>query len=174
LFVGTLGYYPNEEGIVYFCTRVLPLIRQASPRDVRVLVVGPGASPAIQDVAHARDVSLIGPVPDVRTVYRDADAVIVPIRAGGGTRIKVLEAFSYRRPVVATTLGVEGIAAQSGEHFLRGDTPAELADACLRLLVSPPLAERLADNAYVLFRHAYTIEAASNCLAVCAGNADLT
>jgi glycosyltransferase involved in cell wall biosynthesis len=172
LFVGTLGYYPNEEGIVYFCTQVLPLIRQASQRDVRVLVVGPGASPAIQGVARARDVTLIGPVPEVRTLYREADAVVVPIRAGGGTRIKVLEAFSYRRPVVATTLGVEGIAAQPGEHFLRGDTPTELADACLCLLTSPPLAERLADNAYALFCHAYTIEAASDCLAVCAGNAE--
>jgi len=172
LFIGTLGYYPNEEGIIYFCTQVLPLIRQAaSPRDVRVLIVGPGASPAIQDLARARDVSLIGAVPDVRAVYRESNAVIVPIRAGGGTRVKVLEAFSYRRPVAATTVGVEGIAARPGEHFLQGDTSTELADQCLRLIYSPPLAERLADNAYDLFRDAYTIEAASDCLAACAGRA---
>jgi len=172
LFIGTLGYYPNEEGIIYFCTQVLPLIRQAaSPRDVRVLIVGPGASPAIQDLARARDVSLIGAVPDVRAVYGESNAVIVPIRAGGGTRVKVLEAFSYRRPVAATTVGVEGIAARPGEHFLQGDTSTELADQCLRLIYSPPLAERLADNAYDLFRDAYTIEAASDCLAACAGSA---
>jgi glycosyltransferase involved in cell wall biosynthesis len=172
LFVGTLGYYPNEEGIVYFCTQVLPRIREASPREIRVLIVGSGASHAIQEVARAPDVNLIGPVPDVRTVYRETDAVIVPIRAGGGTRIKVLEAFSYRRPVVATTLGVEGIAAQPDEHFLRGDTPTEMAAECLRLLASPPLARRLANSAYELFRESYSIEAASNCLAACAGNAE--
>jgi glycosyltransferase involved in cell wall biosynthesis len=170
LFIGTLGYYPNEDGIVYFCTEVLPLIREGSPRGVRVLIVGPGASLAIQDLARAPDVRLIGPLPDVSTAYRETDAVIVPIRAGGGTRIKVLEAFSCRRPVVATTLGLEGIAAQPGKHFLSGDTPTELADQCLRLVGNPRLAERLAANAYQLFRDAYTIEAASNCLSACAGN----
>ena len=171
LFIGTLGYFPNEDGIVYFCTQVLPLLRQAASRDIRVIIVGPGASPAIRQLASAPDVSLLGPVPDVTTVYGEADAVIVPIRAGGGTRIKVLEAFSYRRPVVATSVGAEGIAAQPGEHFLRGDTPTELAEQCARLLASPLLAERIADNAYELFRRSYTIEAASSCLAACAGNA---
>jgi len=82
LFIGTLGYYPNEEGIIYFCTPVFPLIRQAArPRDIRVLVVGPGASRAIQEVARAPDVTLMGAVPDVRAPYRESNAVMVPIRA---------------------------------------------------------------------------------------------
>jgi glycosyltransferase involved in cell wall biosynthesis len=171
LFIGTLGYYPNEDGILYFCTQVLPLIRRARPRDVRVLIVGPGASPAVGQLARAPDVSVVGPVPDVTAAYREADAAIVPIRAGGGTRIKVLEAFAYRRPVVATSIGVEGIAAQPDRHFLRGDTPSELAEECLRILASQPLAERLADDAYALFRRAYTIEAAARGLASCIGTA---
>ncbi|HEX3245839.1 MAG TPA: glycosyltransferase [Chloroflexota bacterium] len=167
LFIGTLGYYPNEDGIIQFCTNVLPLIRQRASRDVRVIVAGAGATRALQQLIGLPGVQLIGPVPDVATTYREAHAVVVPIRAGGGTRIKVLEAFSYRRPVVATSIGIEGIAAQPDRHFLRGDTPAELADQCVRLLLDSSLREQLADAAYELFRRAYTVEAAARSLIAC-------
>jgi glycosyltransferase involved in cell wall biosynthesis len=167
LFIGTLGYYPNEDAIVYFCTQVLPLIRERAPREVRVIIAGSGATPALQQLVGTPGVELIGPVPDVATAYREAHAVVVPIRAGGGTRIKVLEAFSYRRPVIATSVGIEGIAAEPDQHYLRGDTPRELADQCLRLLDDPGLAERLADAAHALFTREYTIQAAADRLTGC-------
>jgi glycosyltransferase involved in cell wall biosynthesis len=167
LFVGTLGYYPNEDAILHFCAEVLPRIRRDAARDFRVTIVGTGATPAIRSLAALPDVRLIGAVPDVAPWYGAADAVVVPVRAGGGTRIKVLEAFSYRRPVVSTSIGIEGIAARAEEHVLVGDTPAALADQCLRLMADPRLAERLTTAAYALFTRAYTLEAVARSLASC-------
>jgi glycosyltransferase involved in cell wall biosynthesis len=167
LFVGTLGYYPNEDAARFFCTEVLPLIRRAIDRDVQFMIVGSGATPAVRQLAASPDIRLVGPVPDVAPAYREANAVVVPIRAGGGTRIKVLEAFSYRRPVVATSIGVEGIAARPDVHFLLGNTAAELADQCVRLMRSSSLAERLIEAAHALFCRAYTVEAAALNLISC-------
>jgi glycosyltransferase involved in cell wall biosynthesis len=167
LFVGTLGYYPNEDAVLHFCAETLPLMRQAARRDFRVTIVGTGATPAILRLVELPEVRLIGVVPDVAPWYAGADAVIVPIRAGGGTRIKVLEAFSYERPVVSTSIGIDGIAARAEEHVLVGDTPTALAEQCLRLMADPTLAERLTGNAYALFRQAYTLEAVALSLAAC-------
>jgi glycosyltransferase involved in cell wall biosynthesis len=167
LFVGTLGYYPNEDAILHFCADVLPLIRRAAQQPFRVTIVGTGATPAIRRLADLPEVQLIGAVPDVAPWYHEADAVVVPVRAGGGTRIKVLEAFSYGRPVVGTSIGVEGIAAQAEEHVLVGDTAPALAAQCLRLMADPPLAERLTRNASALFAGAYTLDAVARRLAAC-------
>jgi len=147
LFVGTLGYHPNADGLLWFCARVLPLLRDRGPAPVRLLVVGAGAPPAVQALAALPGVTLVGAVPDVAPLYRDSHAVVVPIRAGGGTRIKVLEAFAHRRPVVSTTVGAEGIRARSGEHLLLGDRPEEFAAACRALMADAGLGARLAEAA---------------------------
>lgn len=159
LFVGTLGYYPNEDAALYFGREVLPLVRRRAGREVRVNVVGTGAGEALAPLAALPEVRLIGAVPDVAPWYRDADAVIVPIRAGGGTRIKTLEAFGYQRPVVTTSVGIEGIEARTDEHVLLGDTPALFAEQCLRLMADPDLAASLAREAFALFTQAYSFEA---------------
>jgi polysaccharide biosynthesis protein PslH len=159
LFVGTLGYYPNEDAIVHFCRQVVPLLRRIAPREFRVAIVGFGATPAVQRLASLPEVRLIGTVPDVAPWYAEADAVVVPIRAGGGTRIKVLEAFGYRRPVVSTSIGVEGIDARPEEHLLVGDTPAAMAEQCARLMGDPRLAQALAERAFALFLRSYSTEA---------------
>ena len=168
LFVGTLGYYPNEDAILYFCAEVLPLIRRASRQALRVMIVGTGATPAIRRLRNLPEVQLIGPVPDVAPWYGQADVAIIPVRAGGGTRIKVLEAFRYECPVVSTSIGMEGIAARAEEHVLIGDTPVALAEQCLRLMTDPALADRLASSAAALFRRSYTLQAAARSLEVCA------
>jgi glycosyltransferase involved in cell wall biosynthesis len=165
LFVGTLGYYPNEDGIRSFCLDVVPLIRQLAPRDFSVTVVGTGATDRIRQLAHAPHVRLVGPVPDVAPCYRDADAVVVPVRAGGGTRIKVIEAFGHRRPVVSTSIGVEGIAARDEEHLLLADTAEAFARQCERLMTNTALAERLTENALALVRRSYSLEAVTKIVA---------
>jgi glycosyltransferase involved in cell wall biosynthesis len=159
LFVGTLAYYPNEDGIVHFCRQVVPLLRRIAPREFQVVIVGFGVTADVQQLASRPEVRLIGTVPDVAPWYAEADAVVVPIRAGGGTRIKVLEAFSYRRPVVSTSIGVEGIDAHPDQHLLVGDTPAELATQCARLMADPDLARALAERSYSLFLRSYSTEA---------------
>jgi glycosyltransferase involved in cell wall biosynthesis len=173
LFVGTLSYYPNEDAVLYFCTRILPAIRKSAPLPVAVDIVGGGASDAVRAAAVDTGATLAGQVPQVGTYYERAHAVIVPIRAGGGTRIKILEAFSYERPVVTTTLGVEGIEAQSGKELLIGDTPEEFAACCVALMRDPRLSASLVENAHSLLRRAYSVEALKQALACPATNAVL-
>ena len=156
LFLGTLGYYPNEDGIRYFCTEVLPLIRERALTQCTVEIVGAGKSGALQNLTDDT-VRLIGAVPDVRPVYERCHAMIVPIRAAGGTRIKILEAFSYRRPVITTSIGAEGLDAVPGTHLLAADTPQDFADACLRVMSDPALVQALVENAHSLLLQSYTI-----------------
>lgn len=156
LFVGTLGYAPNEDAMQFFCASMLPRIQAGADRRVTLRIVGVGAGPAVVRLGGQAGVEVIGEVPDIAPWYRDAHLAIVPIRAGGGTRIKLLEAFAQRRPVVTTTIGAEGIAAEDGRHLLIADDPAAFATACLRLLHDPELAARIANDAFELFTRSYT------------------
>lgn len=147
LFVGTLSYYPNEDAAVFFCSEVLPRLRAMARRPLRVLIVGLNPSPRVYGLSALPEVTVTGAVPDLVDYYRDADAVVVPVRAGGGTRIKLLEAFSYRRPVVATRVGAEGIAVRHGTHLLIADTPSDFAEQCFRLMETPAFGLDLAEHA---------------------------
>ncbi len=101
LFVGALSMLPNEDAVCFMVDEVLPRLRRLAPGPFRVVVVGGGASPAVQRLAAA-DVDFVGFVSDVGPWYADANAVVVPLRTGGGTRLKVLEAMRHRRPIVST------------------------------------------------------------------------
>jgi glycosyltransferase involved in cell wall biosynthesis len=155
LFVGNFGYYPNDHAATFFCAEVLPRLRADARRAVRVMLVGSRPARQVRAVSADPDVTVTGSVPSVAPYYRDADVVVVPVRAGGGTRIKLLEAFSYRRPVVATTLGAEGIEVRHGVELLLADTPADVAARCAELMKRPALRRRLVDNAaaFVAARH---------------------
>jgi glycosyltransferase involved in cell wall biosynthesis len=156
LFVGTLGYYPNEDAALFLCTEVLPRLRARARRPFRVHIVGPHPPRRVRALAAHPEVRVIGPVADIAAAYRDADVAVVPVRAGGGTRIKVLEAFSYRRPVVATTSGAEGIDALPETHFLHADTPEGFAARCLRLMEDASVGRALAERAFDLVRTRYS------------------
>jgi glycosyltransferase involved in cell wall biosynthesis len=156
LFVGTLGYYPNEDAAIFFCTEVLPRVRAEAGRRVRVLIAGSNPSARVRALARERDVTVAGAVPDLAPHYAAADAVVVPLRAGGGTRIKVLEAFGYRRPVVATTIGAQGIEATPGTHLLIGDTSHAFAEQCLQLIQTPSLGRSLAARAFQFVKARHT------------------
>lgn len=163
LFLGTLSYYPNDDAACYLCREIVPRLNTRSSTEFRVNIVGPGASDRLMKAA-TRDgvgsvVSLRGSVADIEPWYRDALIVVVPVRAGGGTRIKILEAFSYLTPVVTTSAGIEGIDARHGEHVLIADTPDEFAHHCSRLMEDSALRRRLTANAWKLLNERYSIEA---------------
>lgn len=158
LFVGSLKYYPNEDAVIYFCTRILPRIRALAACKVEVVIAGPGASTLLREVAREAGVRLVGAMRDLTAVYQSADAVIVPIRAGGGTRIKILEAFAHGRPVISSSIGAEGIDARREEHLLIADTPEDFADCCLQLMTDRLLTQRLAAKALELLHRSYTPE----------------
>jgi len=135
---------------------VVPLIRHEAEVPFLVRIAGSGLSKALAPLAAIPEVRLVGRVPHVSVEYAEADAVIVPIRGGGGTRIKVLEAFAHRRPVISTTIGAQGIDATPGEHYLQADTAAAFALECLRLMRNAELRASLAGSAQALVMTRYT------------------
>lgn len=156
LFVGNLSYYPNEDGVRYFVQHVLPLIRPAM-KDACLEVVGAGASRSLQRfLCRQPNVRFSGYQSDLAAAYAHADVAVVPLRAGGGTRIKILEAFAHRVPVISTTMGAEGICAIDAEHLLLADTPEQFAEACLRLANSETLRNELSARAYSLVALRYS------------------
>jgi len=112
-----------------------------------LLPLNRGATRRVLHLAQTPGVTLTGFVPDLAPEYGRAQIAIVPLRAGSGTRIKILEAISYGRPIVSTRAGAEGLDLCHEEHCLLADTPAEFSTACLRLMSDPGLRELLVRNA---------------------------
>ena len=156
-FVGTLGYYPNEDAVRWLCSEIVPRMRESAGSEFVVNIAGTGASESLRQAANVPNVSFVGAVPDLSPWYAQADAVLAPVRAGGGTRIKILEAFSFARPVVATSIAIEGIDARAEEHVVLGDSPAEFAQQCVRLMSDAELCARLGRNARALVDQSYSI-----------------
>jgi len=149
LFQGLLSYPPNVEAARLLADEVGPALRAAVP-DARIRLVG-AHNPDLAALHDPPRVTVVGRVPSIAAELALADLVVVPIRYGSGTRLKILEAFAHRVPVVSTTLGAEGLGAEDGVHLLLGDSVPALADACARLLTQPTLREELVDNAHRLF-----------------------
>ncbi len=158
LFVGNLGYYPNEDAVLFFCSEVIPRLRTITAKHFRFMIVGTHPSKRVRALAKAPEVMVTGTVQDPAVYYRDTDAVVIPLRAGGGTRIKLLEAFSHRRPVVSTALGAEGVAIRHGAHLLIADTAEKIASECRRLMETPALGSKLAAQAFEFVRHHHSPE----------------
>jgi glycosyltransferase involved in cell wall biosynthesis len=127
---------------------VLPLVQQIAGTPVSLRVVGADPLRRVSLLARDPTVSIHANVPSIAPYYEDADLCIVPLRAGSGTRIKILEAFSFRRPVVSTRLGAEGLAVADGEQLLIADEPEAMARACVSLLKEQELRRRIVDSAY--------------------------
>jgi glycosyltransferase involved in cell wall biosynthesis len=152
--VGVFAYEPNSDGAWWFADAVLPLLQAVRPGVEFRLVGRPHAS--VAGLRRRSGVALRGFVDDLAVEFADTDLVVVPLRSGGGTRVKILEAFAYGLPVVSTSVGCEGLAVVDGEHLLVADTAEDFADACLRLLNGDALRQRLAGAARALFDAEYS------------------
>jgi glycosyltransferase involved in cell wall biosynthesis len=166
LFVGSLDYLPNADGVAFFARSILPLLREQDDR-ITFRIVGVGQSDSIVAVRSLPGVHLIGAIADLTPEYAAAGMLVVPLRAGSGTRIKILEAFRHRTPVVSTTKGAEGLAVTSGEHLLIADTPEEFAAACLRLSTDEVLCRRLTENAHAWVVQHHSIDTVRKILGEC-------
>jgi sugar transferase (PEP-CTERM/EpsH1 system associated) len=142
LFFGRLDYYPNQDGLAFFIREILPRVKRIRP-DVELHVVGAGAHRDVADPAGSPHIRLVGRVDDLRAALAGAAVVVVPLRAGGGTRLKILEALAMARPVVTTSIGAEGLPVEHDVHLLVADAAEEFAAAILSLLDDAQLAERL-------------------------------
>lgn len=143
LFVGQMGYEPNVDAAVWFADQCRPAVETRVGRPVRFDVVGGDPAPPVRERADGERVRVWGFVDSLTEHYRAADVVVVPMRKGSGTKLKVLEALAYGKAVVATGEAVRGYELQPGRQFLRADTPAEFADSCAELLGDPDHRRRL-------------------------------
>lgn len=141
LFVGNMGYEPNADAARFLVRRVLPLLRDKF-KDVSVDLVGPGSA-QIQELQGLRGVMIHGFIPDLSDVYRSAGLVIAPVRAGSGTKLKVLEAFAHGVPVVTTSEGISGLSVGRGSHVMLANDEHEFAQAAETLLLKHAFADQL-------------------------------
>ncbi len=156
LTLGTLHYPPNADGVRWFAQDVLPLIRR-QVATVGLTIVGKNPPPDIQRLAAAQPghIKVTGYVPDLTPYMESAALIVVPVRAGGGMRVRILEAFARGMPVVTTTVGLEGIDAQPGRDVFVADAPEEFASAVVKLLREPSLRDQLAANGRALVEKKY-------------------
>jgi polysaccharide biosynthesis protein PslH len=117
VFVGSMDYYPNMDAILHFVSHTWPRVKQRLPR-AKLDVVGARPGAAVRALGRQDGIHVTGTVPDVRPYYQRAVASIVPLRTGGGTRLKILESMAAGIPIISTQLGAEGLAVQPGHHFL--------------------------------------------------------
>ncbi|WP_447977167.1 glycosyltransferase [Candidatus Nitrospira bockiana] len=142
VFVGRMDYHANVEGVRWFCHRILPRIRARRP-NVLFQIVGGHPVPAISRLAYPGMIEVTGFVTDVRPYLAKARAVVVPLRIGGGTRLKILEALAMGKAVVSTTLGAEGIEAVPGRDLMIADRPDDFAARVITVLEDGDVRRRL-------------------------------
>lgn len=153
VFVGTLNYLPCADAVVWLARSILPILRRRFP-ELELWIVGRNPPPEVLALA-GEGVFVTGGVEDVTPYYERAKVAVVPLQAGGGSRLKILEAMALGRPVVSTTLGAEGIEARPGEDILLADDAAGFAEATARLLTEAGLWSAMAQSArrFVEARH---------------------
>ncbi|OGO06376.1 MAG: glycosyl transferase family 1 [Chloroflexi bacterium RBG_13_56_8] len=155
LHLGTMYWPPNIDGMMWFLREIFPLVRQARP-DAVLDIVGSRPPEELQALSSPESgINVAGYVRDPMPYLKQTGVFIVPLRAGGGMRVKILNALAQGLPVVSTTLGIEGISTVPGQHLLVADTPRDFADAILRILGNPALAERLGSAGRRLIEQVY-------------------
>ena len=154
LFVGNFNHLPNVDALEFLVNDIWPLVRLRVP-EAHLTIVGAGPSPRVRLLTNRPGVELAGEVPDPRPYYHSHKVMAAPIRAGSGTRLKILESFAAGIPVVSTTLGAEGINATDGQHILLADRAIDFASAIERLLSDESLHDSIARAATDLAREEY-------------------
>jgi polysaccharide biosynthesis protein PslH len=155
VFTGSMDWLPNEDGIFYFASEIFPLILRQAP-DATLCIVGRKPTRRLQDLAsRLRKVRLTGWVEDVRPYLAECAVCVVPLRIGGGTRLKIFEAMSMAKAVVSTSIGAEGLPVKDHEHLLLADDPASFAECTLRLLGNGSLRTQIGQAARHLVEKNY-------------------
>jgi sugar transferase (PEP-CTERM/EpsH1 system associated) len=153
LFVGSMDYQPCIDAMQYFCSEILPRIRNKI-NNVNLWIVGKNPSPEVSKL-DGNGVYVTGRVADVIPYYKQSAVCVTPLRAGGGTRLKILEAMALGRPVISTTIGCEGLEVEDGKHILIGDTPEIFAQQTARLLSDSKIYNHISENARKLVTEQY-------------------
>lgn len=155
VFTGSLDWRPNVDGLLFFLGKIFPLIKSRYPQ-CSLVIVGRNPMPVLRaQVAGMRDVVLTGTVDDVRPYMEDADVYVVPLRIGGGSRLKILEALSMQMPIVSTTIGAEGLEVTPHKDILLADTPEDFAAAVASVFDDNNKADNLGEQGRLLVEARY-------------------
>ena len=155
VFSGSMDWHPNEDAVCYFADEILPRIRVEVP-GVSFTIVGRNPSARVRELAARPGIVVTGTLDDVRPSIAEGSVYVVPLRAGSGTRIKIFEALSMGKAVVSTSVGAEGLALESGRHFLAADTAHDFAHAVIRLLRDAARRRALGDAGRALVEANYS------------------
>jgi glycosyltransferase involved in cell wall biosynthesis len=128
-----MDWLPNEDGMLYFVREILPRIRQVEP-DVTLSIIGRAPTPAVKRLAEENGIEVTGRVDDVRPHVANGAVYVVPLRIGGGTRLKIFEAMAMAKAVVSTTVGAEGLPVTTGQNIMIADEPARFAQAVVHMI----------------------------------------
>jgi len=156
VFTGGMNMFANRDAVEWFLDAVWPMIKSQVP-DVRFFAIGQRPSPRVLDAA-GRDGSVLAPghVPDVRPWVEKAAVYVVPMRVGGGTRLKIVDAMAQGKAIVSTKLGAEGIEGEDGVHFVLADEPRDFAARVVEMLSRPDLRRQLGEAARACVESRYS------------------
>ena len=174
VFTGSMDWLPNEDAMQHFVRDILPRIREAEP-GATLGIVGRAPTPAVRRLAAEAGIEVTGSVDDVRPHVAAATVFVVPLRIGGGTRLKIFEAMAMGKAVVSTTIGAEGLPVTAGHDVAIADDPQPFAAAVIRLLRDAPARRQMEKNArrLVVDRYDWSVAAADfeQALATASGEA---
>jgi sugar transferase (PEP-CTERM/EpsH1 system associated) len=154
VFVGSMDWQPNEDAVLYFCDSIFPLVKPEIP-EVKFYIVGSNPTDRVLKLKSMDGVVVTGLVDDVRPYMAESAVYIVPLRIGGGTRLKILQAFAMKKAVISTSVGCEGLGLVHGEHILISDDPKEFADNVIKLARDKQLRRKLGENGRLLVQDKY-------------------
>ena len=155
VFTGSMDWRPNQDAVRYFVEKILPALRVEIP-EIQVLFVGRNPSADLLRMGKTPGVTVTGTVDDVRPYISSAAVYIVPLRIGGGSRLKILEALAMAKPVVSTPVGAEGLEVVDNEHLVLAESPSEWARALVRLFRTPDERARLGSAGRALVERRYS------------------
>lgn len=154
VFTAWFKYYPNVSAAVNFAKNVFPLIKKEIP-EIKFYLVGKEPPEKVKQLANIPGIIVTGYVDDVRDYLSNADAAVIPLEIGGGTRLKILEALSMKIPVVSTKLGAEGLSVENGKNILISQSDSDFAEKVIMLIRNKDLAKKLANNGKLLTQKKY-------------------
>jgi len=154
IFVGSMDYHANIDAAVNFARNVWPILHDQKP-ELTFTIVGRDPASAVRELSSIAGLEVTGSVEDVRPFYHEAIAAVVPLRVGGGSRLKILEAMAAGVPVVSTTIGAEGLKVNDGENILLADNDQELVDKIVSVIDDENLRTRIVAAARALIAERY-------------------
>jgi glycosyltransferase involved in cell wall biosynthesis len=172
VFLGSMDWMPNIDSVHFFVAEIFPLLKAKFP-ETKFTIVGRNPPQSVRDLA-ARDANICvtGTVDDVRPFVAESEVMIVPLRIGGGTRIKIYEGMASAIPVVSTRIGAEGLPVSHGEQILLADSPEDFAREIGRLFEQPQLRECIGQNGFEFVRDNFGWESVTKifedyCIQIC-------